>query len=326
MISKEKIISSINKKIPEILFSADSSEEAMIASFVANSGGKRYRALLHYLVGSLLDVPHERLISVGSICEIIHIATLLHDDVIDNSHLRRRTRSANQQWGNKKCILTGDFLLARGLRELVKININPLYLLFSSTIEDLVSGEILEMSANKKLFLPEDDYFKIIRCKTASLFCCSVKSAAILNSRDEDSFAVFGYSLGQLFQMRDDFIDYYCDSTESGKARFSDLKNFTITLPLIRLVKKASNHELEFLVNLMNQEEVSDSDCTNVFQMMERHHIGEEITSIICELTQNANQFMDRFPKSPIKSEIVNLTNELIITNEMSNIFSKISN
>ena len=199
------------------------------------AGGKRVRPTLSLLVGNMLGAPLEKLINLGAAVELLHTATLVHDDLIDGSLLRRGTPTLNARWSPPATVLTGDFLFARAAKLAADTDHLPLMKLFSETLATIVNGELTQMFTSRGL-INRDNYYKRIYAKTASLFEMTSRAAAMVSPASEDTIEAmrdFGYQIGMAFQIVDDILDFNGDQNAVGKPLGSDLLNGLVTLPAI---------------------------------------------------------------------------------------------
>jgi geranylgeranyl pyrophosphate synthase len=199
------------------------------------AGGKRIRPTLGLLVGNMLDAPLEKLITLGAAVELLHTATLVHDDLIDGSLLRRGMATLNARWSPPATVLTGDFLFARAAILAAETDHLPLMKLFSETLATIVSGELTQMFSSRGL-INRENYYKRIYAKTASLFEMTSRAAAMVSPVDEtevEAMRDFGYQIGMAFQIVDDILDFNGEQAAVGKPLGSDLLNGLVTLPAI---------------------------------------------------------------------------------------------
>lgn len=199
------------------------------------AGGKRIRPTLSLLVGNMLDAPLEKLVTLGAAVELLHTATLVHDDLIDGALLRRGMSTLNARWSPPATVLTGDFLFARAAKLAAETDHLPLMKLFSETLAVIVNGELTQMFTSRGL-VNRENYYKRIYAKTASLFEMTSRAAAMVSPADEavtESMRVFGYEIGMAFQIVDDILDFTGDQNTVGKPLGSDLLNGLVTLPAI---------------------------------------------------------------------------------------------
>lgn len=212
---------------------------------IITSGGKRIRPNITLLTGKLLDGDIDRLITLSSAIELLHTATLVHDDLIDGALLRRGIPTLNAKWSPAATVLTGDFAFAKAAKLASDTNSIEVMRLFSETLGIIVNGEITQMFASRGL-VNKDEYYQRIYAKTASLFETSTRSAAILCEADQDTIdnlTKFGYELGIAFQIIDDILDFTGKQEDIGKPVGGDLRQGLITLPTLLYIQNHPEHE-----------------------------------------------------------------------------------
>jgi len=200
-----------------------------------SAGGKRVRPTVVLLVGGMLGVDQDRLVTLGAAVEMLHTATLVHDDLIDSALLRRGMPTLNSKWSPAATVLTGDFLFARAAQLASDIDNIPLMKKFAETLAIIVNGELTQLFAAHGV-ISRENYYDRIYAKTASLFEMSALSAAMLNAEDEaiqDTLRIYGYEIGMAFQIVDDVLDFSGDQDVVGKPLGSDLLQGLVTLPAI---------------------------------------------------------------------------------------------
>ncbi len=207
------------------------------------AGGKRIRPTLSLLVGNMLGAPLEKLVTLGAAVELLHTATLVHDDLIDGALLRRGMATLNARWSPPATVLTGDYLFARAAKLAAETDHLPLMKQFSETLAIIVNGELTQMFTSRGL-VNRDNYYKRIYAKTASLFEMTSRSAAMVSPASEETVEAmrdFGYQIGMAFQIVDDILDFNGDQTAVGKPLGSDLLNGLVTLPAIYYAEANQN-------------------------------------------------------------------------------------
>lgn len=207
------------------------------------SGGKRVRPTVVMLVGKMLGAPHEKLITLGGAVEMLHTATLVHDDLIDGSLLRRGIPTLNARWSPAATVLTGDFLFARAAKLAADTDYLPLMRLFAETLSIIVNGELTQLFMAKGV-ISRENYVQRIFAKTASLFEMSARAAAMVSPVDQDSVEAmrqFGYEIGMAFQIVDDVLDFTADQAALGKPVGSDLLQGLVTLPALYYIESHPN-------------------------------------------------------------------------------------
>jgi len=221
-----------------------------IGHYIVESGGKRLRPLLVLLAANAAGYKGDKHIPLAAIIEFIHTATLLHDDVVDNSDLRRGKDTANAKWGNAPSVLVGDFLYSRAFQVLVEIGSMPIMEVISNATNVIAEGEVLQLLNTKNPDTTEDAYMQVILGKTAMLFEAATETGAILadaNPAEREGLRLYGLHLGTAFQLIDDVMDYLSTAEEMGKNVGDDLAEGKATLPLIHAMR-AGNDEQRKLV------------------------------------------------------------------------------
>ncbi|MEP7134989.1 MAG: polyprenyl synthetase family protein [Chloroflexota bacterium] len=209
------------------------------------AGGKRIRPTLGLLVGNMLGAPEDKLITLGASVELLHTATLVHDDLIDGALLRRGMPTLNARWSPAATVLTGDFLFARAAKLAAETDYLPLMKLFSETLATIVNGELTQMFSARGV-IERNNYYNRIYAKTASLFEMSSLAATMVATENQDvrdSMKAFGYEVGMAFQIVDDILDFTGDQSTVGKPIGSDLLNGLVTLPAIYYAEEHPDDE-----------------------------------------------------------------------------------
>lgn len=223
-----------------------------ISEYIINSGGKRLRPILLLLVANALNYQGNQHYALAAVIEFIHTATLLHDDVVDESDLRRSKPTANAVFGNAASVLVGDFLYSRSFQMMVKINNMAVMKVLSQATNIISEGEVLQLLNCHNADVDEERYMKVIHYKTAKLFQASAEIAAILGTQDSEiikAFANYGMYLGTAFQLIDDVLDYSGDEDETGKHLGDDLAEGKPTLPLIYVMQNGTPEQANIVKN-----------------------------------------------------------------------------
>ena len=242
-----------------------------------DTGGKRLRALL--TLGSSKLCGYEkgtRDVNLAACVELIHAATLMHDDVIDNGDLRRGKKTLNKIWGNQSSILVGDYLLSRCFEMMVEDGDQEVLKLLSSTSAEISQGEVLQLQHNREIDMLEETYLKIISSKTASLFAAATKVGAILSNQEnkvKDALEFYGKNLGLTFQIADDTLDYNSELKLFGKDIGNDFFEGKVTLPIILLNQKANVNEKKDIKNCFLNPERSESDFKSILGLIKKYDI-----------------------------------------------------
>jgi octaprenyl-diphosphate synthase len=303
-----------DKKLQEIIHE-DLPLLKKIKSHVIESGGKKIRPITHYLFCELYDYKGTSSLDVGAIAELIHGASLLHDDVVDGADTRRGLPTVGKLHGNKTAILAGDYLLACGIQHLNKLQ-NPLLMdAFTNVIRDLAVGELIQMEWEKKPEITIEIYEKVIYGKTASLFGAVTETAGILSGRPKKEIAElkkFGVTMGMLFQRKDDYIDYFEESQKSGKIPLKDFFNGLYTYPTLILLNKVSKKEVKLIHNLMQKKTKTTKDAETILGFMKQYQVKETILNLLNDDANYLLSFLERFPDNAIKQMIIERIQSII--------------
>lgn len=227
-----------------------------VAQYIISSGGKRLRPALLLLMSGALGNDHPERYTLAAVVEFIHTATLLHDDVVDESTMRRGRETANERFGNAASVLVGDFLYSRAFQMMVDVNQMRVMQILSEATNVIAEGEVMQLMNMHDATLSESDYLRVIRSKTAKLFEASARLAPVLagsDDRTEALCATYGQALGTAFQVIDDVLDYEGDSDLLGKNLGDDLREGKVTLPVICAMKTASGSERTLLESAITQ-------------------------------------------------------------------------
>ncbi len=245
-----------------------------LAGHLIAGGGKRMRPMLTLACGQLLDYPGRRHCKLAAAVEFIHTATLLHDDVVDKSDLRRGRKTANLIWGNSASVLVGDFLFSRAFEVMVEDGSLKVLKILSRASAVIAEGEVNQLSAQRRIETSEDQYLAIINAKTAELFAAACKIAAVVAERDEATEAAldaYGRNLGIAFQLVDDAIDYVSDAETMGKGVGDDFRDGKVTLPVILAYARGSAEEREFWKLAITGHRTSDEDLAHATRLLRQH-------------------------------------------------------
>ena len=241
------------------------------------TGGKRLRALLTLGSAKLCGYTKGgRDINLAACVELIHAATLMHDDVIDIGDLRRGKKTLNSIWGNQSSILIGDYLLSRCFEMMVEDGNLEILKLLSSTSAQIAQGEVLQLQHKNEIDMLEETYLKIISSKTAALFAAATKVGAILSNsetREKDALDFYGKNIGLTFQIADDALDYNSELKLFGKKIGKDFFEGKITLPIILLFQKTNSSEKQKIKSFFKQEVRSESDLSFTLNLIKKYNI-----------------------------------------------------
>ncbi len=277
-----------------------------------SSGGKRLRALLTLETAKLTGYKGQnRDVNLAACVELIHSATLLHDDVIDKSELRRGVKTTNSIWGNQSSILVGDYLLSRCFEMMVEDGDLEVLKLLSSTSAKIAQGEVLQLQHKGEADLLEETYIEIINLKTASLFSAATKTGACLsgsNEKEKKALESYGRNLGLAFQIADDALDYYAKEKLFGKEIGKDFFEGKVTLPLITIFQKGNDEEKSFLNEIMKKENRTEEDFSETLALIYKYK-AVEATFKKAEYFVNVSfDALAIFPDTEDKKILQNLT------------------
>ncbi len=240
---------------------------SQMSQYIINSGGKRIRPLLLLICAKATDYDGDYHYSMAVVIELIHTATLLHDDVVDQSATRRGQETANELWGNAPSVLVGDFLYSRAFEIMVEPNSMEIMMILSKATNQISEGEVLQLLNIKNANVTQAEYFKVIERKTACLFKAACQIAGILSSADQkviNAMGSFGMHLGNAFQIIDDTLDYESDSKIIGKEIGDDLSEGKVTLPMIYALEKTEKVENKIL-----KDAIKNADASHIDQIVE---------------------------------------------------------
>ena len=286
-----------------------------ITHYVVNRKGKQIRPMFVFLTAKMLSNGkiNEKVFRAASVIELIHTATLVHDDIVDTSNVRRGFFSLNALWKNKIAVLVGDFLLSKGMLLCIDNNDFDLLKIISKSVKDMSQGELLQIEKARRLDIDEQTYFEIIKKKTASLIssCCALGAAASNVSENKiDELASFGQKIGIAFQLKDDLFDY--GNKKIGKPIGIDLREKKLTLPLIFTLNNSSKSKKRWLINCIK----NHSNNKKVIQEMIEHVKetgGIEYTlSKLKEFQSDALKDISKFPENQYRESLICLVNYVI--------------
>jgi len=275
-----------------------------LAHHLIDSGGKRLRPVLTLACARMLDYSGKEHIRVASAVEFMHTATLLHDDVVDESDVRRGKNAARLIWGNQASVLVGDFLLGQAFRMLVDVGSLPVLRILSNAAAVIAEGEVMQLAAAKNTSTTEDAYLAIINAKTAALFAGAAESGGALAQRPADELAAlhsYGKNLGIAFQLIDDALDYGGNSNELGKSVGDDFREGKITLPVILAFRRGTDEEREFWRRTIVESDIRDDDVAHAVHLVRKHGAIDATISRARSYGRVAHDAMEIFPDSPEK-------------------------
>ena len=302
----QEIISRLNKSIPLI---------NDIGTHLINAAGKRLRPLLTLAMAAQFNNYSKNPILLAAAVEFIHTATLLHDDVVDESNLRRGKKTANIIWGNEFSVLAGDFLFAQSFELMVETgSIDALSSLASASCK-ITQGEFLQMQIANKPETSQEDYLDVIGKKTAELFGASCKSGVIISGGtiEEQNIAYkYGFNLGLAFQIIDDLMDFNNSPNKMGKNLGDDFKLGKTTLPVILAWQKSNPKEKQFWIKTLKELNQEPNDLNNAIDIFNKYNIFNECKKKTEEFISVSVKSLKKLPDTEIKNHLIGLANESI--------------
>ncbi len=286
-----------------------------ITHYVVNRKGKQMRPMFVFLIAKMCNngEVNERTYRGASVIELIHTATLVHDDVVDGSNKRRGFFSINALWKNKIAVLVGDFLLSKGLLLSIDNDDFDLLKIISIAVREMSEGELLQIEKARKLDITEEVYYEIIRKKTATLIaaCCAIGAQSVLASKEEvESMRKFGTLIGMAFQIKDDLFDY--GTEKIGKPTGIDIKEQKMTLPLIYALNNCSEKEKKWVINSIKNYNTDKVRVKELIQFVKTKGGLEYAVSKMNEYQQNALNILNEFPNSEYKDSLELMVNYVI--------------
>ncbi len=278
-----------------------------LAGHLISSGGKRLRPLLTLSTARMLDVENDHHIKLAAAVEFIHTATLLHDDVIDESVLRRGQASANVLWGNKSSVLVGDFLFSRSFRLMVEVGSFKVLDILSNAAAVIAEGEVMQLSTAKDTATSEEDYMAVIEAKTAALFAAAARSGGIAagaSPDQEEALDQFGRNLGIAFQLVDDALDYSGRQATLGKTVGDDFRDGKITLPVVLAYRRGTDEERVFWQRTLEEGRQDEGDLRQATRLMEKYNTISDTIDRASNFGQQARDALTKLPEGPINKTL----------------------
>ena len=285
-----------------------------ITHYIVKRKGKQMRPMFVFLTAKMLAGTNDQTYRAATLIELLHTATLVHDDVVDDADKRRGFFSINALWKNKVAVLVGDYLLSRGLLLAVKHKDYHLLEITSNAVQEMSEGELLQMEKARKLDITEEVYFNIIRQKTASLIasCCASGAASVTEDKAViEQMRLFGETVGIAFQIRDDLFDYG-SSKDIGKPTGIDIKEKKMTLPLIHALSNSDRSEKRFIINTIKNHNTDDERVGKVIEMVHQKGGIEYTENRMKEYQQRALSMLEAYPQNEARKSLVDLVNFVI--------------
>jgi octaprenyl-diphosphate synthase len=287
-----------------------------ITYYIVNRKGKQMRPMFVFLTAKMVSggTVNERTYRGASVIELIHTATLVHDDVVDDSNRRRGFFSINALWKNKIAVLVGDYLLSKGLLLSIDNGDFDLLKIISVAVREMSEGELLQIEKARRLDITEDIYYEIIRQKTATLIaaCCSLGACSVAPENDEviERMRKFGELIGMAFQIKDDLFDYTYDAI--GKPTGIDIKEQKMTLPLIYVLNHCTPKEKSWIINSIKNHNKDKKRVKEVISFVKENNGLAYAEQKMTEFQKEALQLIQDFPNSPYKDALTLMVNYVI--------------
>jgi len=283
-----------------------------IYEYIFNAEGKKTRALLCLLASKSRHIKPTNRINLASIIELLHTATLVHDDVVDESDLRRGTKSVNQVWTNSYSVLMGDFIYSKAFILMVKLEISTILDELAKATNDIAKGEIIQLELfEKKQLVQLKDLLKVSYLKTGRLFEASAKTGAILANRSNKeikTFGLLGKAWGTAFQIQDDILDYEAlKKLDTGKPAMKDYKEGKITFPLFFALQNAKPKDRKFIMENLGRTKISKKDQNKIYQLIHNNKTQQNINALLEKYTKESQRHLNNLRHLPCYNEMLDL-------------------
>lgn len=281
-----------------------------LATYLIAAGGKRVRPLLTLAATSMYEGEMQRAHRLATAVEFIHSATLLHDDVVDESEERRGQEAANLVFGNQASVLVGDFLFSRAFQLMTEDGNLEILRILSTASAVIAQGEVLQLSTAGNINTTMDDYIEVIKAKTAALFAAACEVGPVIAGSDETAakaMADYGLYLGIAFQIADDILDYMADREKLGKTVGDDFRESKMTAPVLLALAKADNEERVFWERVITKKEQNDGDLEQAQAIFEKHGTYDETLKLAHHYGDLAIKALDDAPDGPLKTQMIAL-------------------
>ena len=311
----KKLISNELEELELNLTNSISSEIQLateVSNYIVSSGGKRIRPVICILIAKALNYPGSDLIKLASSIELLHTATLIHDDVVDRSILRRGKESIQIRWDNAHGVLVGDFVYSKAFQLMASFNNPEIIRALANATNRISEGEVLQLSLKNEATLSEKDYFEIIQRKTAELFKVSAVTAGILCSSSDEmvaGLANFSSSLGTAFQIQDDILDYFGDENLTGKKIGKDFEERKFTLPVIIALKNLDNKNRKNFLSLF--EKGNKEDFLEILRILKNGNTFDQMKDIFDLYSKECMKELEKLPNNLYREALEEIVSNL---------------
>jgi octaprenyl-diphosphate synthase len=305
----------LRPKIFELLPTETLTSKAIIAH-IFSSGGKLVRPAMFFLSCKLTGYEGDHLLPIGAVCEYVHCASLLHDDVVDNSSVRRNKPTANSRWGDQAAVLVGDLIYSRASELMAATGKIELVSTFAGAIRKMSEGELLQLENIFNPNITEDEYLRLLKFKTGVLIGAACRAGGILADaaqEQRDALEEFGINIGIAFQLMDDALDYVGSREVFGKPTRSDLLAGKVTMPILLLRGLATSDELAWLEACVSSNEITPADVDHAASLVSKYKSDHLTVNRAAEFTEKAMwQLRNNFPGSPARTQLEDLAKSLL--------------
>ncbi|MGR3322315.1 MAG: polyprenyl synthetase family protein [Pseudooceanicola sp.] len=305
----------VNALIRERMASRHAPRIPEVTAHLVEAGGKRLRPMLVLGAARICGITGDNHVKLAATVEFIHTATLLHDDVVDESGQRRGRPTANLLWDNKSSVLVGDYLFARAFQMMVETGSMRVLDILANASATIAEGEVLQLTAAQDLQTSEDVYLQIIRGKTAALFAAATEAGAEIAGAAPEvvtGLRDYGDALGIAFQMADDLLDYQGDSTSTGKNIGDDFRERKLTLPVIRAVAAADDREREFWRRTIEKGDQREDDLQTALELFAKHGTLETTRETAFAWADKARAALEPVPDHPIRTMLAEVADYVV--------------
>jgi len=282
-----------------------------IYEYIFNAEGKKTRALISLLASKSSIIKPSIRVDLASIIELLHTATLVHDDVIDESDLRRGSKSVNQVWTNSYSVLMGDFIYSKAFILMVKLGIPSILDELAKATNDIARGEIIQLELyEKKELIKLDELLKVSYLKTGRLFEASAKTGAMLAEKSKEeikSFGLLGKALGTAFQIQDDVLDYAALKLDTGKPALKDFKEGKITFPLYFALQDIDSQDKKFLLAKLGKQNITSKDQNKIYQLIHNDKTQKQVNALLDKYSKETLEHLNRLRHHACYNEMINL-------------------
>ena len=308
-------LEAVNTLIRERMASRHAPRIPEVTAHLVEAGGKRLRPMLTLATADMCGYDGEYDVNLAATVEFIHTATLLHDDVVDESQQRRGRPTANLLWDNKSSVLVGDYLFARAFQLMVETGNLRVLDILSNAAATIAEGEVLQLSAARDLRTDEDIYLQIVRGKTAALFSAATEVGGVISNAGEERIGAlydYGDALGIAFQIADDLLDYQGDAKSTGKNVGDDFRERKLTLPVIKAVADATDEERAFWRRTIEKGDQRDGDLEAALAIRTRHDALDRTRDDALAWAERAKTAMAKLPEHEVRRMLIELADYVV--------------